>query len=210
MDTKHLDGKRVFWSKKWDKIWLLIIPVLSLIDLILSDRYSTFWFWTILIGAALFIIYVLYHLFHPKFVWVDTQTKNGKLIEQKAFDLRFNDKGIFEYTDNGFNFTVNDQTIFIAWTDIDAIFAYKRDLMVIDELNMEIFLKNDFRIKLTEETAGWYQFILKLKEVFPEIDKAFDIELIFPAFETNLTLVYTSTGKSQTELINRYYGQDDR
>ena len=75
---------------------------------------------------------------------------------------------------------------------------------------MEIFIKDDYRIRLTEEVDGWFQFILKIKEVFPSIDKKFDTNLIFPAFETNLTLVYNSTGKTQSELIDKYYEQYGR
>ena len=210
MDTKQLDGKRVFWSNKWDKLWLLIIPAISLIDIFISNRYSFFWFWTILIGATVFIIYVLYHIFHPKFSWVDTKSKYGKLIQQKAFDLRYSDTGVFQYVDTGFNFTDTDQKIFVAWTDIETIFAFKRDLMTVDELNIEVFLKNNMRIRLTEEIDGWFQFIIKIKEVFPSINKEFDTKLIFPAFETNLTIIYNSTDKTQTELINQYYDQYGR
>jgi hypothetical protein len=210
METNQLDGKRVFWSNKWDKIGLLIIPAIFLVDIFINNRYSTFWFWTILIGATLFIIYVLYHMLHPKFLWVDTKTKKGKVIQQKAFELRYNDTGVFQYLDTGFNFTNKDQTIFVTWKDIEAIFAYKRDLMTIDELCMDIFIKDDYRIRLSEEVDGWFQFILKIKEVFPSIDKEFDTNLIFPAFETNLNLVYNSTHKTQTELIDKYYQQYGR
>ncbi|MFD2920001.1 hypothetical protein ACFS6H_09800 [Terrimonas rubra] len=210
MDTKQLDGKRVFWSNKWDKLWLLIIPTIFLFDIFCSNRYSSFWFWTILIGAAVFIIYVLYHMFYPKFAWVDTKSKDGKLIQQKAFDLRYNDTGVFQYVHTGFYFSDKDQTIFVAWADIKSIFAFKRDLMTVDELNIEVFLKNDTRIRLTEEIDGWFQFIIKLKEVFPNIDKEFDTKLIFPAFETNLTLVYNSKNKTLSELINQYYEQYGR
>ena len=149
-------------------------------------------------------------MFHPKFSWVDTKSKDGKLIQQKVFDLRYNDIGVFQYFDTGFNFADKDQTIFVAWTDIESIFAFKRDLMTVDELNIEIFLKDNIRIRLTEEIDGWFQFIIKIKEVFPSIDKEFDTKLIFPAFETNLTLIYNSTDKTQSELINQYYEQYGR
>ncbi len=71
MNKHKFEGKRVFWSNKWDKIWLLIIPVIFLIDIFTSDRYSTFWFRFILVIASAFVIYVLYHMFNPRFVWID-------------------------------------------------------------------------------------------------------------------------------------------
>jgi hypothetical protein len=111
MDTKKLESKRVFWSNKWDKLWLLVIPAIFIVDIVTSHRYSFFWFWAILLGATVFIIYVLYHMFHPKFFWVDTKSKQGKLIQQKAFDLRYTDTGVFQYIDSGFNFADKDKTI---------------------------------------------------------------------------------------------------
>ena len=110
MDTDQLGGKRVVRSNKWDKLWLLIIPAIFLIDIFINNRYSVFWFCTILIGATLFIIYIWYHMLHPKFLWVDTKTKKGKVIQQKAFELRYNDTGVFQYLDTGFNFTNKDRT----------------------------------------------------------------------------------------------------
>lgn len=207
MDTKKLNGKRVFWSSKWDKLWLLIIPAFFLVDIFIRNKYSSFWFWTILIGATVFIIYILYHIFHPGIFWVDTKSKEGKNIQEQAFELRYNHTGVFQYEKTGFSFTDKDDTIFVAWNDIEAIFAYKKDLMTVDELNIEVFLNNNMRIRLTEEIDGWFQFIIKIKEIFPGIDKEFDIKLIFPAFETNLTLVYNATNKTQSELINKYYEQ---
>lgn len=204
MDTKHLEGKRVFWSNKWDKIWLLIIPTILLIDIFTPGKYSTFWFWTILICAGAFNIYVLYHMFHPKFAWVDPTTTQGKKIQEKAFELLCNDTGNFQYSPDGFEFTINNQKQTVNWADIESIFAYKRDLYTVDELDLDIFTNNGFKLHLTEECPGWYQFILKLKEIFPSIDKEFDVKLMFPPFDTNLTLVYDSKGRTLDEVKGDY------
>ena len=205
MDTKQLEDKRVFWSNKWDKLWLLIIPAIFLVDIFTSNRYSTFWIWTILIGATIFIVYVLYHIFHPKFAWVDTTTKEGREVMTKAFELHYNDLGESEYTSEGFSFVHGDTKPSILWTDIELIFAYKRDLYTVDELDIDVFTKSGQKLHLTEEAPGWYQFILKLKEVFPSIDKEFDVKLMFPAFETNLTLVYDAHGRTLEEVKDNYY-----
>lgn len=205
MDTKHLEGKRVFWSNKWDKLWLLVIPVCLLIDLFLKDRYSSITFWVLLIFSSLFIVYVLYHMFHPKFTWVDPSTKEGREIQQKAMELTMEDFGNFEYTGEGFTLKVGGETTFTAWKDIEAVFAYKRDLYTIDELNLDVFTMNNYRLHLTEEMPGWYQFIAKLKEAFPVIGKDFDVHLMFPAFATNMTLVYDSKGRTLEEALTQYY-----
>jgi len=199
METKKTEEPDAFWRNKWDKAWLLIIPGIFLTDIFYSGNYSKFWFWTILISMSVFAILILNRLFNPKY------PRQEKEIQKKAFELRYRDLGVFEYEKDGFNFTGGDQPVFCRWADIEAIFVYKKDLFTFDQLNMEIFLKNDPPIRLTEETNGWYQFIIKLKEVFPAIDQEFEVKLMFPPFETNLSLIYTSTGKTQTELIAKYY-----
>ena len=210
MDTKRLAGKRVFWTSRWDKLWLLFVPIVMIVDIFYSQRYSSFWFWTILSGGTVWVIYILYHMFHPRFFWIDPKGNEGKLIQHKAFDLRYNDTGRFEYNDAGFHYTQDAGTMFVAWSDIETIFAFKRDLMTIDELNIAVFLKSNMQIQLTEETDGWFQFIVKIKEVFPNIDKDFDSKIVLPPFQTNLTLVYNSTDMSQSELISQYFDKYGR
>jgi len=201
METNQPEKTYISRKNKWDEAWLLIIPGIFLTDIFYSGDYSRFWFWTILVLMSAFALLILTRLFNRVY------REPEKEIQQKDFELRYQNPGVFEYEKDGFNFTGSNQPFFVRWADIEAIFVYKRDLFTYDELNMEIFLTDEYRIRITEETDGWYQFIVKLKEVFPAIDKEFEVKLMFPAFETNLSLIYTSTGKSQTELINRYYEQ---
>jgi hypothetical protein len=206
MDEKQLEGKRVYWSSKWDKLWLLIIPVGFLIEALTNpNHYNLFWFWVIIICALSFTIFILYHMFHPKFVWVDTMTTEGKKIQAKATELIFSDFGIFTYYDNGFEFTEKGQTHSFLWADIQSIFAYKRDLYTVDELNLDIFAVNNFRLHLSEEIPGWYQFLDKIKQNFPTIDKEFEAALMFPPFATNMTLVYDSNGRTLEDAMKQYY-----
>lgn len=205
IDTKHLEGKRVFWSNKWDKLWLLIIPAGLLIETLTTDRYSTFWFWAIIIGTSSFISYVLYYMFHPKFAWIDPSTTEGQQLERLAFKLRLNDEGIFEYTEDGFAVMQNNNYRLIWWTDIASIFVYKPDLMKTDELHMDVFTKDGNKLHLTEEDAGWHQFIERLKRSLPGIDKEVEAKLIFPPSETSLTLVYDSAGRTLDEIKSKYY-----
>ena len=206
MDEKQLEGKRVFWSNKWDKLWLLIIPVGLLIETLANpNKYNLFWFWVIIIGTSTFTFYVLYHMFHPKFVWVDTNTNKGKKIQAKATELILSDIGVFTYNDKGFDFTEKGQTHSFLWTDIQSIFGYKRDLYAVDELNLDVFAVNNIRLHLTEEIPGWYQFLDKIKQVFPTIDKEFDVSLMFPPFATNMSLVYDSKGRTLEDAMKQYY-----
>lgn len=149
MDIKDIEGKTIFWSNKWDKLWLLILPTTFLIN-IFTTNVPAFWFWTILILASSINIYVLYHMFHPKFAWVDVSTIKGKEIQQQAFKMMYNDNGVFSYKEDGFNFRDKNKTVFIAWADIEYIFAYKKDLYTYDEINIDVFIKGKFRLHLTE------------------------------------------------------------
>jgi hypothetical protein len=144
-------------------------------------------------------------MFHPKFVWVDTTTTAGKTIQAKARELILADFGEFTYSDNGFVFTDKGVTYSFLWLEIQTIFAYKRDLYTEDELNLDVILVNNFRLHLTENIPGWYQFIDRIKLVFPTIDKDFDVKLMFPPFATNLTLVYDSKGRKLEETMKEYY-----
>lgn len=206
MEKKQLEGKRVFWSNKWDKLWLLIIPVGLLIETLTNSyKYDLFCFWVIIIGTSTFTFYVLYHMFHPKFAWVDTTTTDGKEIQTKTTELIFSDLGAFTYKENGFDFTEQAQVYSILWADIESIFGYKRDLFTIDELNLDIYAKNNFRLHLTEETPGWYQFIEKIKQAFPTIDKEFEATLMFPPFATNMTLIYDAKSRTLEDAMKEKY-----
>lgn len=48
-------------------------------------------------------------------------------------------------------------------------------------------------ITINEETLGWFQLVLKLKEVFNSIPKNWDIKITQPAFATNYTTIYSKT-----------------
>lgn len=206
MDEKQLEGKRIFWSNKWDKLWLLIIPVGILSETLVKPyKYNQFCFWSIVIVTSTFTLYVLYHMFHPKFVWVDTTTKDGKKIQEKITALVFSDLGIFTYTDTGFNFIDKEQTHSFRWVDIQSILGYKRDLYVVDELNLDIFFSNNFRLHLTEEISGWYQFIDRIKQALPTVDKDFEAILMFPPFKTNMTLIYDSQCRTLDEVMEEHY-----
>ena len=52
---------------------------------------------------------------------------------------------------------------------------------------------------ISEELPGWYQFILKTKEIFPTIPKDWDIQIIQPAFATNYATIYERTKVNREE-----------
>lgn len=43
---------------------------------------------------------------------------------------------------------------------------------------------------INEESPGWFQLVLRLKEIFKEIPKDWNTEIIQPAFKENYTVIY--------------------
>jgi hypothetical protein len=111
------------------------------------------------------------------------------LKSNPEFDKLYNDEGLFLYVADGFIFSLKDGPEKIKWTDIERLAAYKLDLITVDEIRMDITWNNR-QFTISEETPGWFQFVLKTKAVFPAIPQEWDISIIHPAFERNYTVLY--------------------
>ena len=110
----------------------------------------------------------------------------------KTFDEMYEELGVFEYDEKGFTIIYEDIAKRIDWTEITQINVYKVDKITIDRIDMEIVC-SDICFSISEELPGWYQFVLKTKNVFPTIPKDWDVKIIQPAFETNYTTIYDRT-----------------
>jgi hypothetical protein len=122
---------------------------------------------------------------------------------KKRFDIKFNDLGKFIYEDDGFIFQFKSEQQKIKWTDIERLLAYKQDLLTTDEICLDI-VYNNWQKTITEETPGWYQFVEKIKLVFPNIPKNWDSEIVHPAFAANLTILYQRADREIPEENNFY------
>ena len=107
----------------------------------------------------------------------------------KSFEEQYQDLGAFEYDADGFTIKYEDFTKRLSWDEITQINVYKIDQMTIDRIDMEIVC-GDKCFSISEELPGWYQFVLKTKEVFPTIPKDWDLAIIHPAFATNYRTIY--------------------
>lgn len=103
--------------------------------------------------------------------------------------LNLDDNGIFCYDKDGFTISSENINEKICWSDIVQLNVFKVDFVTTDRIDMEIVL-SDRRFTINEELPGWYQFILKTKQVFPEIPKDWDITIMQPAFATNFRTIY--------------------
>ena len=113
----------------------------------------------------------------------------------KSFDEMYEDIGAFQYDNEGFTISFEEVTEKINWVDITQLNVFKVDLMTTDRIDMQI-VYGDMHFTINEELPGWYQFVLKTKEVFPTIPKDWDITIIQPAFATNYRTIYQKTNGS--------------
>lgn len=107
----------------------------------------------------------------------------------KTFEEQYQDLGVFQYDADGFTLTYEDSTIQLRWDNITQINVYKLDKLTVDEICMEI-AHGDKSFSISEELLGWYQFVIKAKELFPTIPKDWDLTIINPAFATNFRTIY--------------------
>lgn len=107
----------------------------------------------------------------------------------KTFEEIYQDIGPFQYDREGFMVTLKDFTERVNWDDIIQLNVFKTDLYTTDRVDMQIVYGKNY-ITINEELPGWYQFVLKTKEIFPSIPKDWDITIIQPPFETNFRTIY--------------------
>ena len=108
---------------------------------------------------------------------------------QKSFEEIYNDLGIFKYSENGFEIKLKDSIETIKWAEIDEINAFKKDVYAYDLVAMEIVCgRNSFSVN--EETPGWFQLVIKLKEIFESIPEDWEVTITQPPFATNFTTIY--------------------
>jgi len=111
------------------------------------------------------------------------------LGSEKTFDEKYNELGVFNYNHDGFTINYGNFIKKLDWSDITQINVYKVDSMTIDRIDMEI-VYGDKYFTISEDLPGWYQFVLKTKEIFPTIPKDWDVTIMQPAFAKNHRTIY--------------------
>lgn len=97
----------------------------------------------------------------------------------------------------GFGIKTGNVITHYKWKDIEAIFAYKEDIVTTDNICLDIFTNDGCCLKLSEETPYWRAFNDLLTEKLSEIPENWEMEIVVPAFETKLTMLYDKFGRSQ-------------
>lgn len=123
---------------------------------------------------------------------------------EKSFQEILNDEGDFLYDEEGFSLMLNKKRVSLKWKNLHTAIGFKRDLITVDSICLQLFFLHHNTIELYEELRGWFQFLNRMAEEFPQT-KGWEDEIVLPAFATNLTVVYDYKNRSLEEISRLYY-----
>ena len=109
--------------------------------------------------------------------------------QNKSHKEIYDDLGAFTYEKESFILKYEDYSREIRWDEIETINVYKKDQIVYDRIDMEIYFL-DKMIKISEDLPSWYQFVEKSKKELPKLDENWDFDIIQPPFAVNYTTIY--------------------
>lgn len=127
-----------------------------------------------------------------------------RLSEEEAkrrWEQRQGEVGAFDYDEEGFSYPFETGTSVVRWTEVDRIVGYKLDLFTTDEICIELQV-GDRAIRFSESTPGWFQFLGRLKSVFPSIPDGWDWDVAKPSFATNYMVLYEREGGDLPGMYN--------
>jgi hypothetical protein len=191
------------------------------VKVVYKNRFSLFFLhgvsWVLMIFFALagyrlglcmmglFTLLISIPLFDPKTKYLFTDTKEYKEHIEKEFEKKFNDHGIFTYTDNGFTVKIDRNLYHVKWSEIESMFGYKLDIYKNGEICLDVFCDDGVSFRLSESKAGWFQFLQKASVNCSNAVKGWEKALALPSFTTNLTLVYDREERTIEQVGKQYY-----
>lgn len=111
--------------------------------------------------------------------------------------------GAFDYEEGGFSYPFENGASVVRWAEVDRIVGYRLDLMTVDEICIELHI-GDRAIRFIESTPGWYQFMKRLKAIFPAIPNGWDWDVVKRPFAANYTVLYEREGGDLPSTNNFY------
>lgn len=115
------------------------------------------------------------------------------------------DDGIFTYTDKGFQLKISQDVHQLEWRQVKTMIAYKMDRFASDDICMDVFCDNGVNFTVSEETPGWYRFVDHSKKNISDIANFWEIEMVTPGFEANLSIVYDRYNRNIYQIEKEYY-----
>lgn len=196
-----MNKKQIVYKDKPRTVTLLVISWTLTIASLFAGFLPGFFFFAICAAVA------TYPFIHPSKKVIFFNSKEHIAQSKTEFDEKLKDAGIFTYTGEGFSINIQDKETFVSWSEIQAVFGYKVNQYIVDEIRADIFVRDGHSFTVSEETPGWYIFLDKIAAQFPVINKSWALNIMVPAFEKSLTLVYERQGRSVEEATRYYYRQ---
>lgn len=79
----------------------------------------------------------------------------------------------------------------VRWSDVEEVFAFKRDLFSFDLICLGFRTADHHTIcEVDEEFTGYKKLVDELKSRFPGLKTDWFAEVAFPAFKTNQTILW--------------------
>lgn len=143
-------------------------------------------------GGLITIVLTAIAVEHPKIWFSDTINMIDlmkEIAETPKEDSPAYQDGIFTYYDELFDVRIDGGTKTFYWDKITSIIAYKVDLIKIDSIIIEIYADGT-AIKMGDRMAGSMKFMETAAGKLENFREDWYMVVAFPAFETNLTIIY--------------------
>lgn len=108
----------------------------------------------------------------------------------------------FAFSETGFRFVSPHGTGQYDWADLQIAFGFKRDLLTLDEIGLDLFFANGSRLRLTESLPGWSVLLRHLSSHFPSIPPEWEWNVMQPPFATNMTLLFDHAGRTLPQAVS--------
>lgn len=155
------------------------------------------WLAVIFLGGISILILIRYFIKDDK--------GQSKEHAKKSLNELMTDDGIFTYSEKGFQLKISQTIHHLEWKKVKTMIAYKMDRFASDDICMDVFCDNEVNFTISEETPGWYRFVDHSKKHIPEIANLWEIEMVTPGFEANLSIVYDRHYRNIHEIEKEYY-----
>ena len=185
-----------------------IALLLSNWGFVVMSLWGKYWFGLAFFGLCALV--TMYPLLDPRKKLLFYGTPAYRAHRARELEAWRADPGEISWLGDGFRVpSASGEPVGVAWGDLRAVFAYKRDLYTTDEICLDVFFPDDSSFTITEETAGWHLFVQALEAHLPIAPGRFAAVSV-PAFETKLTLLYEKERCSFTEAVTLYYPADSQ
>lgn len=95
----------------------------------------------------------------------------------------------FNYSPDGFSLNIKGTNRFYRWHDIEETKAYKRDLITIDHLCLDISFEKVV-LSISEDLPGWPEFINRMEIMLTGVLSEWERQVIATPFANNETIIY--------------------